>query len=310
MRKWVSVYRWVRCVRLNYVTFCDERMPAYRYRMSIPGEYLKNNGWGVEITQRAIDADIHFYSKPYHDDTYLLASVAKEASSRRFIFDICDDVFWRDNSVPDYTRMMANLAEIVTVPTVDMGEVVKRETGCDSFVIPDPCEFKRKPIKDISNPRVMWFGTYTNMKALKDVSLDYPLEVVCSRESYKAAMHIPSDVTFTEWSLENMEKAFERNNIVIIPVEKKESKNVKSPNRVVEAIRNGLSVVAGDIPSYHQFGIRIDSDMNEGISNIVKTTESMQDYVDDNFDISVVGEQWLNQLNSTLDVAVASWTDG
>lgn len=290
-------------MRLNYVTLADERLPAYRYRMKLPGEYLGN----YEITPYPVEADLHFLSKPYHSRKDILTLMLKKASKLRFVLDICDDIFERDSAVPEYMVKLSKFAAVVTVPTDEMGKRVKEETGIDAEIISDPCEFPQKEIKDISEPKVMWFGTHSNLVTLKNAYIECPLEILCSRCGYKAAKELGA--TFTEWSMENMSLAFERNNIVVVPSVGKK-RQVKSPNRVSESIRSGLSVVAAPIPSYQQFDISLNWDMNEGLKNIKKTTPELQKYVNDNFDISVIGEKWKNLFGSILDVEGESLKTG
>jgi hypothetical protein len=299
-------------IRVNYVTLCDERMAAYRYRMAIPGRYIGD----YVISTQPVEADIYVYSKPYHDNKEILTHSLKTASGLNFVLDICDDVFRRRSIVPEYMLRMAKQAAVVTVPTKAMAEIVSRETSIDPVIISDPCEFPERPIKDISNPKVMWFGNGTNFDALKYyVGIDYPVEIVCvDNESIRINRKLLKfDHTFTEWSLENMRKAFDRNNIVIIPTLKKNNKNhnyrAKSPNRAFESIRNGLSVVASPLPSYKQFDeyITLDTDIQRGLKNVKQLTPEAQEYVHDNFDISVIGEQWKQLFkktisSSTLDV--------
>ena len=288
-------------------------MPAYRYRMKLPGEYLKSIGNSYEITDLPIEADLHIYCKPYHQNEELLEATMQLASKRRIILDICDDVFKRTGPVPQYMRNMAKMAEAITVSTEYLQQTVMNETGCEAVVISDPCEFPQKQIKDISEPKIMWFGTFTNIIALRDMDLNYPLEILCSRKGYKAAKEIGAK--FTEWSMEAMHDAFDRNNIVIIPSLDKYLQQAKSPNRVFESIRSGLSVVAAPLESYKQFDITLDWDMNNGLKSIKQTTPELQKYVDDNFNISVIGEQW-NQLfqktiyGSTLDAEQKSLKTG
>jgi hypothetical protein len=293
-------------IRVNYVTLSDERMPAYRYRMAIPGRYIGD----YEIGRVPIEADIHVFSKPYHTDSVLLEAYKRMASGLDYVFDICDDVFERGGEVPEYTRWMIRNAKAVTASTEEMAEIVSRETSIKATVISDPCEFTQKPIKDISSPKVMWFGTGTNLGMLKGLIIPN-LEIVCSDNNYvrRFLSKIPYDFKFTEWSLENLEDAFDRNNIVIIPADESRKRSVKSPNRVFESIRNGLSVVASPLPSYKQFDeyITLDTDIQRGLKNVKQLTPEAQEYVHDNFDISVIGEQWKQLFkktisSSTLDV--------
>ena len=275
-------------MRVNYITFCDERMPAYRYRMEMPGKYIGD----YEITIYPVDADIHVYSKPYHDDPYILANMIETASRSPFVFDLCDDLFWRTSNVTVYIRQMMEMAEVVTTSTEAMRELIFDQTGIDSVVISDPYEFDEKPIKDISEPKYLWFGTATNLVTLK--GFNEPIEIVCQMsESVKKILDsLECDYTFTEWSLESMKAAFDRNNIAYIPSDDSRKRSVKSPNRVVESIRQGLSVITDPVPSYLQFSEWISFDKPKQL------VPEAQQYVRENFDISIIGEQWKNLFGS------------
>ena len=298
---------------VNYITACKETMPAYRYRMRIPGQQMD----GYYISKYPVSADIHMFSKPYISDPVTLMALMNMADGFDYVFDLCDDIF-RRQYVGDYLRHMIANAKCVTTSSEGMKDIIFEETGIEATVISDPTEFEEKPIKDISNPSVMWFGSATNFDILKHVKCPYPVEIVCEdSEAIRINRSLLKfDHTFTEWSLENMEKAFKRNNIAIIPTfnDKNENHNyvTKSPNRVFEAIRNGLSVVAAPIPEYQKFGdfITLDWDMENGLKNIRQITPEAQKYVRDNHSPEVIGNQWKqlfkSLLGSTSAVAVAS----
>jgi hypothetical protein len=260
------------------------------------------------ISDFPVKADLYVFSKPYHSSPGLLAATLEIASHRKYIFDLCDDLFWRTDDVVEYTRQMIKNAACVTTSTESMKDVIIEETGVVPVVISDPCEFSEKPIKDISEKKLMWFGTPTNVASINRLEINYPLEIVTqlSSDVEHLLKQAPFEYTFTEWSLENMEKAFERNNIVVIPADTSQrKKRIKSPNRVFESIRNGLSVVASPIDSYKQFSKWINLDMD--IENVKQITPEAQKYVRDNFDISVIGEQWKTLISSlTSDAEVDS----
>lgn len=300
-------------MQVNYITLCDDKMPAYRYRMRIPGQQMDAYG----ISTYPVTADIHVLSKPYTSDPLTLMAMMNMAEGLNYVFDLCDDIFRREY-VGNYIRYMIANAKVVTCSTDGMKDIILEETGVEATVISDPTEFEEQPIKDISNPRIMWFGSATNFDILKYTDCPYPVEVV-SDPSIKERLKsggVSFDWTFTEWSLENMRKAFKRNNIAIIPTFNDKNVNhnytTKSPNRVFEAIRNGLSVVAAPIPEYQKFGdfITLDWDVENGLKNIRQTTPEAQKYVRDNHSPEVIGNQWKqlfkSLLGSTSAVAVAS----
>lgn len=208
---------------------------------------------------------------------------------------------------------MIGLAQAVTVPTQAMYERVLAETDVKATIISDPVEFPEGEIKDISEPKVMWFGMHTNLITINFKDFPYPLEVVTlDRDDIRQFLETrPFEITFTEWSLENLKDAFDRNNICIVPSTRELKRQCKSPNRVAEAIRSGLSVVASPLPSYQQFDITLEWDVREGLKDIKKTTPELQKYVRDNFDIAVIGEQWnklFTRVLSQSDLTLAAET--
>jgi hypothetical protein len=278
-------------LKINYVTIVNEGIPAFRYRMSRIGDYLDCE-W--EASTVPVKSDIYVFSKPYFKSDKLFEKHLEMASRLRFVFDICDDLFIRSQSLSDYTKAMIEMAEAVTVPTQAMYERVLAETDIKAEIISDPYEFPERPIKDISEPKVMWFGMHTSLRSINFESFPYPLEVVTldGDDVRKYLDSRPYEIKFTEWSLDNLSEAFERNNICIVPSTLELKNQCKSPNRVIEAIRSGLSVVASPIPSYKQFDIALEWDVRKGLKDVKQTTPELQKYVRDNFDISVIGEQW------------------
>lgn len=291
-------------IRVNYVTVSNDSFASYRYRIGLIGKYLGN----CLVTYLPVEADVHVFSKAVSNDQVLLLSILRMASGLNFVFDVCDDVFRRSGISRHYTVEMCRMARVVTVPTKEMAEVVSRETSVEPVVICDPCEFPEKPIKDISEKRLLWFGNELNLNQLKDLKLDSPLEVVCKESTRDTVNSLPFETKFTEWSLGNMREAFDRNNVVIIPSDDNYKRQVKSPNRVVESIRNGLSVVAYPLPSYSQFGefVTLDTSIERGLKDLKQLSREAQEYVSETFDISVIGEQWKTLFDSTLDVETKS----
>ena len=274
-----------RSVKINYITLATKNIAGRRYRMERIGEYIGD----YVISQFPAPADIHVMTKPFTKNELILESYLDRAKTLNFIFDISDPRF------SDYTKKMMEMALAVTVPTKVMAELVKECSGIEAIIIPDTYEFDEKPIKDISEPKVMWFGHYSNLKYL---DVDYPVDVLTTVLDKKT---IKSNYTIIPWSIENMKSAFDRNNVVVIPSECE----WKSPNRVIESIRQGLSVVASPIDSYKEFDITFNDNMN--LDNIKQTTPELQKYVRDNFNISVIGDKWKQLFDrvssSTLDVA-------
>lgn len=270
-------------MRVNYVTLAEDSMASRRYRMELIGKYLGD----YVVTEFPVKADIHVLTKPFITNPLLLDTYLTRARTLDFVFDISDPRF------TDYVKEMIGMAVAVTVPTVKMAELVKEETGVIATVIQDTYEFEERPIKDISEPKVMWFGHHSNLKYL---NVRYPVEVITTEGVLDK---VDKNYTIIPWSINNMLEAFDRNNIVVIPTEY----DWKSPNRVIESIRQGMTVVASPIDSYKEFDINFSKDM--GLDNLKQTTPELQKYVSDNFNIQVIGEKWKQLFekvsSSTLD---------
>jgi hypothetical protein len=272
-------------MRVNYVTLAEDSMASRRYRMELIGKYLGD----YVVTEFPVKADIHVLTKPFITNPLLLDTYLTRARTLDFVFDISDPRF------TDYVKEMIGMAVAVTVPTVKMAELVKEETGVIATVIQDTYEFEERPIKDISEPKVMWFGHHSNLKYL---DVRYPVEVITTEGVLDK---VDKNYTIIPWSIKNMLEAFDKNNIVVIPTEY----DWKSPNRVIESIRQGMTVVASPIDSYKEFDINFSKDM--GLDNLKQTTPELQKYVSDNFNIQVIGEKWKQLFekvsSSTLDAA-------
>lgn len=249
-------------------------MASYRYRTAIPAMEL-----GAKINDAS--ANILVFSKPIQSDV-ALANKAKQRGAK-IVVDFCDDhMNW-----PHYQAML-DLADTVICPTAKMADRLHK-----AVVIPDPYEFDEADPHCNGN-NVLWFGNAVNIASLNRVLpdlQDYPLRVVSN-----VSGAIP-------WSMETMLYEFGRADIVIIP----STKDYKSPNRALEAIRQGCFVVAEPHPSISELpGIWI-GNIKEGIEwatrNILKAnkqTKMAQDYIRKKYSPATVGNAWRTTL-SALD---------
>lgn len=212
-------------------------MASYRYRAAIPARELG-------ATMNDLTADVLVFSKPAPEEVEE-AALAR-AAGKTVIVDICDDHF---DASPHYHRIAA-VASAVTCPTVVMAEVIGRKTGRAAIVIADPYEYP-EVLPHCRGNKALWFGHAVNIASLTRVlpKIAGPLRAV-------------SNVPWAEpWSPDAMLRAFSWADIVILPA----TADYKSPNRAVEAIRQGCFVVAEPHPSINNFpGIWI-GDIKEGI---------------------------------------------
>lgn len=207
-------------------------MASYRYRAQTPAREL-----GASIND--LSADVLVYCKPAEEEL----DEARRAQDRgaKVIADFCDDHF----DAHSHYEKFARTADAVTCPTREM----TRRIPVLATVIPDPYEYP-KVLPHCSGNKVLWFGHGVNIESLLRVmpKITAPLKVV-------------SNVPWASpWSFEGMLREFLEADIVILPA----TAGYKSPNRALEAIRQGCFVVAEPHPSIENFPIWI-GDINEGI---------------------------------------------
>jgi hypothetical protein len=249
-------------------------LASSRYRALIPERELLKNGF-------THGKDIFICSKHGWPD-----ELAK--GYKKIVFDVCDDHFMTQHE-PFY-REWCKRADLITVNSKAMQDIVSRETNRDSVLIPDPYEQpeKRPRIHDM----LLWYGHGSNIGDLERVlpSLTgHRIEIISNIKG------------FAQWTPENMNAAFNRAGIVIIPTGKSIA---KSANRAIEAIRRGLYPVANPLPAYNDLGIW-QGDIKEGVEwalshkgEVMKRIASMQEYVRNEYSPHKIGKMWGDTLSS------------
>lgn len=260
----------------SFIHCGSEDDASYRYRALIPSREM-----GVPINDR--DAEIQIFTKPQPDE--LMDMARCKVRGGKVVVDFCDDRFdWM------HYQEALRLADMVTCPTAEMRKRIA-EFHRDAVVIADPYEY---PLMGphCDGTYLLWYGHKTNRASLDRIEQRlsaYPLRIVSN-----FAGAIP-------WSKETMLQEFKNASIVVLPA----SDSYKSPNRAVEAIRQGCFVVAEPHPSLEDIpGIWI-GDIVEGIewsrwnrteanANILKA----QKYVTDVFSPRIQAAAWKRVIQS------------
>ena len=276
---------------VSFIHRGSPKMASYRYRAAIPAEEF-----GVPVND--LSADFLVIAKPDGISTDEVQELKK--SGKKVVIDFCDDHF---NTL--LYRDMLSLADHVICPTQEMAARIK-ELGRDADVIDDPYEFDEMP-PHCSGTNLLWFGHAVNYHSLKRIlpSINkYPLTIVSN---------IPGTV---QWSMETMRNEFALADIVIIPA----TATYKSPNRTVEAIRQGCFVVAEPHPSLTDIpGIWL-GDIKDGIEWASKNLQevnqrilSSQAYVRERFNPRTQAfalSKIIRELNSISEAVTATGTNG
>lgn len=150
-------------------------------------------------------------------------------------------------------------------------------------VIPDPYESDEQKA-DMGNG-LLWYGHESNIKTI----LPY--------------MDLnPKILSGEEWSRKKQLAMLNDCAIVLIPTDFRRG---KSANRMIEAIRNGRFVVAGELPAHDEFkDLMWVGDIREGVEwalsnkkEVIERIKAAQDYVRDRYSPETIGKQWKRTLD-------------
>ena len=273
--------------QVSFIHFGDVWSASWRYRAKIPA--------GTWASLNDLTAGTLVFAKPQAHE--LMEMARAKARSARVIVDFCDDHF-------DWTHYAEALriADVVTCPTQEMAKRIKA-LGKDAVVISDPFEYDQMP-PHCNGVNLLWYGHAVNKQSLQRILPDierYPLRVV---SNFGGA--IP-------WSHETMLEEFARADIVVIPA----TDTYKSPNRAIEATRQGCFVVAEPHPALEGFpGIWI-GNIKEGIEwtiqrNVSSNILAAQQFVMEKYSPQIVIDAWktITKRPTTSDVEKSIGTVG
>jgi len=288
LREWMDSGR-VPDDRVSFLHAGDESMASYRYRAKIPSQ-----GWA---SINDLTAGTLVFSKPQPQDLMIIARA--KVRGAWCVVDFCDDHFdW-----PHYKEAL-RMADAVVCPTQAMQARIK-EFGRDAVIVPDPFEYPQI-MPHCAGTNLLWFGHGVNKGSLERVMPDldgYRLRVVSNFGGT-----IP-------WSYQTMLDEFSRADIVILPF----TQDYKSPNRAVEAIRQGCFVVAEPHPALEAFPGIWKGNIKEGIEWAKQhpqlanqRTSDAQRFVMEKFTPQTVIDAWKKATERpiTSDVAKRNGTDG
>lgn len=246
-------------------------LASSRYRAIIPAQQLHR--LGVEQGRDWLVIGKHGWDWSRETEGY-----------QRVCFDICDDHF--EGRYKDHYRDGCSEADLVTCNSAEMARVIKANTSREAVVIPDPYEQPERAPK--VHDKLLWFGHQSNLPDLLPWA-DLPnLEIVSGLQNH------------TQWSPEEMDRAYDRSGLVIIPTGKSMA---KSANRAIESLRRGLFVVAGYLPAYADLGIYI-GDIGDGVEwalshkgEVLSRIKDAQEYVGYEYSPARIGAMWKKALN-------------
>jgi len=235
-----------------------------RLRAIIPGRTMARAGHRVSFfAEDRLDGDIEsgqlfrpdvlVVHKCRHDISRHLDAARDRGA--RVVLDICDHVFQLESLAEHYPALLRR-ADAVTVPTEAMAEVVRAAADLPVTVIPDALEGTRGGIGQVpAEPavRFLWFGRVQNLMPLltemPDLARVGParLEVMTNPHPKAVALlrsRCPAgiELEISSWSLDGIETALDRSDLVLMPSDPGEVHQVKSANRLERAFWAGRMV--------------------------------------------------------------------
>lgn len=258
-------------MRVGYCVPVMPELASYRLRVAIPAHHL-----ACQYAIGTTGQKTFFFKNGNVELAETLNGVA---------YDVVNDRF-KGKHAEKY-HGMCSVADVITVASEVMAEIVHEHTGREAVVIDDPYETPELPAKCVGTG-VVWYGHAANLASLLP-HLDYVDDLIVCSNIAKA--HVP-------WSMENEQLCLQGAAVALLTG----SSPGASANRVVKAIRAGRFVVAPkdcaeawrELSPYIWIG-----DVAEGIAWALnnreeacnKTTQG-QKYVAERFNPRKIGARW------------------
>ena len=240
------------------------------------------------------------------------------------IYDLCDNKF---EEKEEY-EPCCQLADLVSVNSVQMGVSTKFHTGRDSIVMPDP--FERPKLEPTFNPgaeiKLFWFGSQSSFKFLPVVEIwqrlekevgNYKYTMISSkterllskmtlRQSKGSVSNINFDrIDMRTWTWELQGQLLQDCDIVLMPVLTDNPRtDTKSANRVIDSLISGRFVITTPLASYEEFApYTWQGDYIEGIKwvqanpdQVIKMITAGQQYTEQNYSARVLSKQLIDSI--------------
>ena len=189
------------------------------------------------------------------------------------IYDRCDNKF---EEKEEY-EPCCQLADLVSVNSINMGISTKHHTGKDSIVMPDPFERPKLPPKFApgSTVKLLWFGSQSSFKFFPFVEIwqrlekeisnykytmisaktDRVLNKMQTRQSKGQVAGINFDkIDMREWSWDLQGELLRDWDIVLMPVQTENPRtDTKSANRLIDSLISGKFVITTPLHSFQEF---------------------------------------------------------
>ena len=304
--------------------------------VSYSGMSMASHGYDAKICKAdsEIKPGVYIFSKHFNpkeeynllkklqDPEFVIGNVThtiagEEDAGSVIIFDICDNHFG-NSELANYYKTMIGKADIVVAATGKMADIVKKECREELgekpiVVISDPYEFPEKEPRfnwqqqEVEN--LLWYGHPTNIKHLQriwnDIG-DHNLMIITQAGTKLDVDGVPFPVV--PYSIDSLLWGFSQCDVVIIPNDGMDS--AKGANRIIEAIRQGIFVVAEPCPAYQEFDkFMYIGNIKEGLKwckankgEIQGRIQKAQDHIREKYAPKQITEQWSKLIKEAVEI--------
>ena len=256
----------------------------------------------------------------------LLESIIRAKSLGAFtVYDLCDNKFDED----EVYHSCCTAADIVSANSENMKISIKKNTGKDSILMPDPFERPKldpnfSPGKDI---KLLWFGSQSSVGLFPLVEVWERLEKELVNYSFTMIMSKPdrlrnkmidrqkkgqinTSINFNKiqicgWDWELQGQYIKECDIVLMPVNTDNCRTItKSANRVIDSLISGRFVVTSPLDSYLEFkNYTWQNDYIQGIKWAVENPKQAlekiqagQTYTEENYSARVLSKKFIEDI--------------
>ena len=272
------------------------QLASYRYRAAMPCEEVgKLNGFKTAVNDG--NADIVVFSKPIEMD--LETARTAKAEGAKIVVDLADDNF--GTPARDTYIAFAELADAIVTGSEVMRARLQDYVKRDSCVIGDPYE-QEECAPHADGDAFLWFGHLRNFRELTSI-----MPLLGTRKLRVCTGPQPTPGTIP-WTPENMKKAFDLSNIVLLPT--MPGHEYKSPNRLLNSIRAGCFPVCMTHPAYAEFRHLVwVGNPQRGFQTGLRWIDAFrgdlnglgaraQDYIRERYSPAAIGAKWASFLDS------------
>ena len=300
---------------------------SHRLRGEVTCRALVDQGYDAKILTdwNEVDANtIVIFLKLSQPDSI---QRAKDLGAKT-IYDLCDNKF---EEKEEY-EPCCQLADLISVNSVNMEISVKHHTGRDSIVMPDPYERpkltpKFDPSKEL---KLLWFGSQSSFKffpivecwqRLEKEIVNYKYTMVSSKTDRVLSKMTQrqnkgqiSGINFSkldmqEWTWEHQGKLLTECDIVLMPVQTDNPRtDTKSANRLIDSLISGKFVITTALASYEEFApYTWQGDYIEGIKWALKNPAEVkerirlgQEYTEQNYSARILSKKFIDEVRRQL----------